>query len=307
MKVTMATTNLFFHPVFKDGAFTANDRADAPLRRAEGDAARSTSAPSWAPRSTCSGAAARASRSTPPSRPRDALDRYREALDFLCGYVARPRLRRCASRSSPSRTSRAATCSCRPSATRSRSSRPWSTRRWSASTPRSRTRRWPASRFLHARRAGALGRQAVPHRPERASGSGATTRTSASAPEDLKEAFFLVRLLEDSGYAGPRHFDAHPLRAEDDEGVWDFAARLHAHLPDPQGARPALARPTPPSPPPSRREGAGAGARDDRRLLARSAPTSCWPRRHDLDALGARAAGNERLDQLAVDLILGLR
>jgi xylose isomerase len=28
---------------------------------------------------------------------------------------------------------------------------------------------------------------------------------------------------------------------------------------------------------------------------------------HDLDALGARETGNERLDQLAVDLILGLR
>ena len=28
---------------------------------------------------------------------------------------------------------------------------------------------------------------------------------------------------------------------------------------------------------------------------------------HDLDALGARECGNERLDQLAVDLILGLR
>ncbi|HKI55931.1 MAG TPA: xylose isomerase [Trueperaceae bacterium] len=41
--------------------------------------------------------------------------------------------------------------------------------------------------------------------------------------ENLKTAFFLVKLLEDSGYDGPRHFDAHPLRTEDEDGVWDFA------------------------------------------------------------------------------------
>jgi xylose isomerase len=42
--------------------------------------------------------------------------------------------------------------------------------------------------------------------------------------EDLKANFFLVKLLEDSGYAGMRHFDAHAYRTEDEAGVWDFAA-----------------------------------------------------------------------------------
>ena len=41
--------------------------------------------------------------------------------------------------------------------------------------------------------------------------------------EDIKGAFMLVRLLEDSEYAGPRHFDAHAYRTEDAKGVWDFA------------------------------------------------------------------------------------
>ena len=41
--------------------------------------------------------------------------------------------------------------------------------------------------------------------------------------EDLKEAFMLVRLLERAGYEGPRHFDAHAYRNEDDAGVWEFA------------------------------------------------------------------------------------
>jgi xylose isomerase len=38
-----------------------------------------------------------------------------------------------------------------------------------------------------------------------------------------KAAFWLVKLLEDVGYAGPRHFDAHAYRTEDCEGVKDFA------------------------------------------------------------------------------------
>jgi xylose isomerase len=35
--------------------------------------------------------------------------------------------------------------------------------------------------------------------------------------------FFLVKLLGEGGYEGPRHFDAHAYRTEDEEGVWDFA------------------------------------------------------------------------------------
>jgi len=38
-----------------------------------------------------------------------------------------------------------------------------------------------------------------------------------------KGAFFLVKLLEDNKYDNPRHFDAHAYRTEDYEGVKDFA------------------------------------------------------------------------------------
>lgn len=41
--------------------------------------------------------------------------------------------------------------------------------------------------------------------------------------ESLKAMFYLVKLLEEA-YDGPRHFDAHAYRSEDEEGVWDFAA-----------------------------------------------------------------------------------
>jgi xylose isomerase len=40
---------------------------------------------------------------------------------------------------------------------------------------------------------------------------------------NVKAAFWLVKFLEDVGYAGPRHFDAHAYRTEDVEGVKDFA------------------------------------------------------------------------------------
>ena len=41
--------------------------------------------------------------------------------------------------------------------------------------------------------------------------------------ESIKNLFFLVKLLEDSGYQGSRHFDAHAYRSEDEAGVWEFA------------------------------------------------------------------------------------
>ena len=48
---------------------------------------------------------------------------------------------------------------------------------------------------------------------------------------NLKSAFFLVKLLEDYGYDGNRHFDAHAYRTEDYEGVKDFAKGcIRTHL-----------------------------------------------------------------------------
>jgi xylose isomerase len=40
---------------------------------------------------------------------------------------------------------------------------------------------------------------------------------------NLKHAFFLVKLLEDSGYNGPRHFDSHAYRQSDYQDVKEFA------------------------------------------------------------------------------------
>src|SRR5207253_1569980 len=40
--------------------------------------------------------------------------------------------------------------------------------------------------------------------------------------EDIKETFFLVKLLEDAHWDGPRAFDVKPYRADAPEEVWDL-------------------------------------------------------------------------------------
>ena len=41
--------------------------------------------------------------------------------------------------------------------------------------------------------------------------------------EGIRDAFYTVMVLEDAGWDGMRHFDAHPYRTEDSDGIWDFA------------------------------------------------------------------------------------
>ncbi len=123
----------------------------------------------------------------------------------------------------------------------------------------------------------------------------------------LKSAFFLVKFLEDVGYQGSRHFDAHAYRTEDYEGVKDFArgcmrtylilkekarqwnedAEIQALLAevnaDHDGVAPLL------------------GAYSRQKVAALKART------FDRQALGGRGLHYERLDQLTVDLLLGVR
>jgi sugar phosphate isomerase/epimerase len=86
MQITMATTNLFFNPAFKDGAFTANDREvrrfalQKTLRAIElGVELGAPIFVFWGGREGMEADAAK------PAG--DALERYRKAIDFLCEYV----------------------------------------------------------------------------------------------------------------------------------------------------------------------------------------------------------------------------
>src|SRR2546429_2813268 len=86
LAVPMMTTNLFTHPVFKDGAFTANDRAVRRFALAKVarnlDLAAALGAPVYVLWGGREGAESGAAKDIAA-----ALDRYREALDVLCAYV----------------------------------------------------------------------------------------------------------------------------------------------------------------------------------------------------------------------------
>ena len=119
---------------------------------------------------------------------------------------------------------------------------------------------------------------------------------------DLKSAFFLVELLERYKYDGPKHFDYKPGRTEDDKGVWDSATanmrtylalkdRATAYRSDPRVIAaqkdsniPGLTENT---------MGAGESWKD----LAKDS--------FDVEAAGARGYQYEALNQLALEHLMG--
>ena len=124
---------------------------------------------------------------------------------------------------------------------------------------------------------------------------------------NLKSAFFLVKLLEEHGYKGSRSFDAHAYRTEDYEGVKDFARgciRTYLILKEKavqwkqdKEIQALLAEIN------SDKEKVSS-------LLGTFTPekvASLKARTFDRVALGARGLSYERLDQLTVDLLLGVR
>jgi xylose isomerase len=124
--------------------------------------------------------------------------------------------------------------------------------------------------------------------------------------ESIKALFFLVKLLEESGYDGPRHFDAHAYRVSDAEDVWAFARgcmRTYLILKDKARRfredteiQALLAQ---------IRGGGGAAPPEGRYTAARAA--ALGDRHFDREALQRRALPYERLDQLVVELLLGAR
>jgi xylose isomerase len=125
--------------------------------------------------------------------------------------------------------------------------------------------------------------------------------------ESIKNLFFLVKLLEESGYEGPRHFDAHSYRSENEEGVWEFAAGcMRNYLIFKEKARQfnddaeiqALIKEIRASAPEDvELLGSYSRAKADR---VKSLPL-------DRTQLAARALPYERLDQMTIDLLLGVR
>jgi xylose isomerase len=302
MKVSMATTNLFTHPVFKDGAFTSNDRdvrRYAIQKTMRGiDLGAELGAPLyifWGGREGVEADAAK------PAR--DALERFREALDFLCEYVR-----------DQGYDMRIA-LEPKPNEPRGDIFLPTVGHMLAfierlehsemvGVNPEVAHETMAGLSFLHAV-AQAQWAGKLFHIDLNGQRVGRYDQDFRFGAVGIKDAFFLVKLLEDSGYDGARHFDARPLRVESEEGIWDFAAgcmRTYlalkakaAQWDADAGIQRALEEAKVPE---LGVETVGAYSKEkvDELLAAQ----------FDLDALGARETRNERLDQLSVDLILGL-
>jgi xylose isomerase len=299
--VGMGTTNLFGHPAFKDGAFTSNDRG---VRRAAiGKAMRSIDLGAelncevyvfWGGREGTEAGVAK--------DPRDALDRFREAINVLAEYVVEQGYGfRFALEPKPNEPRgdiflptvghalHFITTLDRPDMV--------------GVNPEVAHETMAGLSFLHGV-GQALWAEKLFHIDLNGQRIGRYDQDFRFGAEDLKEAFLLVRMLERAGYAGPRHFDAHAYRSENREGVWDFAAgcmrtylalaeraRHFDSLPEVQEALEAASVPELGQP-----STTGIGEADALKGEA-----------DNLDALAERGYYNERLDQLVVDVLMGTR
>src|SRR3954468_4121857 len=221
MKVPMATTNLFSRPVFKEGAFTANDPAvrrfavkktcDAIDLGAELGA---TVYVMWGGREGVEADAAKDIRM--------ALDRYKEAVDLCCEHVrARGYDMRFALEPKPNEP------------------------RGDLLLPNAghalafiEKLEFPDMvglnpEFAHETMSGLSFSHAVAqtmwhgklfHIDLNAQRIGKYDQDFRFGSEGIRDAFYLVKLIEDAAWDGMRHFDAHAYRTEDSEGVWEFAA-----------------------------------------------------------------------------------
>jgi xylose isomerase len=300
MGVGMATTNLFGHAAFKDGAFTSNDRR---VRRAAiGKAMRSIDVGAelggevyvfWGGREGTEVGVAK--------DPRDALERYREAVNVLVdysesqGYGFRFALEP------------------KPNEPRGDIFLPTVGHALHFITTLDRpelvglnpevAHETMAGLSFHHAVGQALWAGKLFHIDLNGQDVGRYDQDFRFGSEDLKEAFLLVRLLERAGYDGPRHFDAHSYRNENLEGVWDFAAGCMAtyralaekaahfdSLPEVQEALEAASTP----------ELAQASVDGDD-------PDTLKSESEALDALAERGYYNEKLDQILVEVLLGVR
>jgi xylose isomerase len=304
VKVPMATTNLFSRPVFKEGAFTANDPAIRRLAVAKtldaidlGVELGATVFVMWGGREGVEAEAAKDIRT--------ALDRYAEAVNLCCAY-ARDRNYdvRFALEPKPNEPRGDLLLPTVGHALAFINRLEWPD--MVGLNPEFAHETMSGLNFTHAV-AQTLWQDKLFHIDLNAQRIGKYDQDFRFGSEGIRDAFYLVKLLEDSGWQGMRHFDAHPYRTEDIDGVWDFArgcmctylilkdkaARFHA---DPEIAEALataqadrLAEPTSP-----------AGFGPDAIAALRSTPV-------DEAALAAQGYGHERLDQLVAELLLGVR
>ena len=220
LRVPMATVNLFSNPVFRDGAFTANDAAVRAYAVQKTMRAMDLGAEFgakifvlWGGREGVETDACR--------RPEEAIKRLREAVNYLCEYSAAQRYNyRFALEAKPneprgdlyfpttgaylafiSTLDHPEIVGVNPEVAHETMS--------GLNFLHAVAQAWEARKLFHID----LNDQVI----------GRYDQDFRFGSVNPKLAFFLVRFLEDSGYDGPRHFDAHAYRTENYDGVKDFA------------------------------------------------------------------------------------
>jgi xylose isomerase len=302
--VPMATTNLFSDPAFKDGAFTSNDskvRAYALQKTMHAiDLGVDLGAKTyvfWGGREGVETDAAK--------DPSEALKRFRDALNFLCDYVidqgfdlkfaleAKPNEPR-ADIYLPTTGAMLAFIQTLDHS------------EMVGVNPEVAHEHMAGLNFLHAV-AQAWDAGKLFHIDLNDQNYARYDQDLRFGSQNLKAAFFLVKFLEEVGYDGPRHFDAHAYRTEDMAGVRDFAIGcMRAYLILKEKAcrfagdseiQDLLAEIN----------------ADDGSMDAFSGTYSSGKAdglksyAFDRAALGKRGLGYEKLDQLVIELILGVR
>ena len=302
--VPMATTNLFGDPVFKDGAFTANDprvRAYALQKTMNAiDLGVEFGAKIYVFWGGREGTETDSSKN-----PLNAIKRMREAMNFLCSYVL------------DKKYDLKFALEAKPNEPRADIYNPTTGHMLAfiatldhpemvGVNPELAHEHMSGLNFMHsvaqAWEAGKLF-----HIDLNDQYPGRYDQDLRFGSRDLKAAFFLVKFLEDVGYHGSRHFDAHAYRTEDFEGVKDFARGcMRTYLILKEKAAQFNAD----------KEIQALIAEinaDDGGMTAYfgtySSKTAAALKSHSFDrtAIAARGLKYERLDQLTVDLLLGTR
>jgi len=216
----MATTNLFSHPVFKDGAFTSNDpkvRAFALQKTMRSiDLGVELGAPIYVFWGGREGVEVEASKD-----PITAGKRFRDALNFLCEY------------SISQGYNLKFALEAKPNEPRGDIYLPTTGamlgfistldhHEMVGVNPEFAHETMAGISFVHAV-AQALDAGKLFHIDLNGQKPGRFDQDLRFGQEDYKQNFFLVKLLEDNNYAGPKHFDAHALRTSDPADVWEFA------------------------------------------------------------------------------------
>ncbi len=301
LAVTTATTNLFSHPMFRDGGFTANDRdvrrfALAKVMR-NLDLAAELGAKvyvCWGGRDGAESGAAKDVRA--------ALDRCKEAYDILCGYVL-----------DQGYDLRFA-LEPKPNEPRGDILLPTAGHALAFITelehpelvglnPEVGHEEMSGLNYAHAITQ-ALWHGKLFHIDLNGQHGPRYDQDLRFGAGNARGAFWVVDALEAGGYAGPVHFDFKPPRTEDDDGVWVSASacmrnylilreKVRAFRADPEVAEALRA------------------ARVADLSLPTLADGETWRDIRgfspDAVALGERGMGFERLDQLALEYLYGVR